>query len=111
MGVHFVNGAVMASGKLDPLKPPILVYQPTAVLRRWGRPWASPPHDVHDALSSASGAAGALLETRSIRRRHEQGVGDPRRQGWQRPPYRSERIGVRSRPGDGRGERRLAARD
>jgi hypothetical protein len=29
MGVHFVNDAIMQSGKLDPAKPPILVYTPT----------------------------------------------------------------------------------
>jgi hypothetical protein len=28
MGIHFVNPAVMQSGRLDPAKPPILVYQP-----------------------------------------------------------------------------------
>lgn len=28
MGVHFVNGAIMAAGKIDPKRPPILVYQP-----------------------------------------------------------------------------------
>jgi hypothetical protein len=30
MGVHFVNNAIMASGKNDPKKPPVLVYLPTA---------------------------------------------------------------------------------
>jgi hypothetical protein len=30
MGVHFTNDAVMKSGKLDPAKPPVLVYAPTA---------------------------------------------------------------------------------
>jgi hypothetical protein len=29
MGFHYVNGAVMQSGVLDPAKPPILVYAPT----------------------------------------------------------------------------------
>ncbi|HEX6817201.1 MAG TPA: hypothetical protein VF120_02420 [Ktedonobacterales bacterium] len=28
MGVHFVNGDLVASGKIDPLKPQALVYQP-----------------------------------------------------------------------------------
>lgn len=28
MGVHFVNGAIMKSGVLDPAKPPILTYLP-----------------------------------------------------------------------------------
>jgi hypothetical protein len=30
MGVHFVNPALMKPGPLDPSKPPILVYEPTA---------------------------------------------------------------------------------
>jgi hypothetical protein len=30
MGVHFTNDAVMKSGKLDPMKPPVLVYAPVA---------------------------------------------------------------------------------
>jgi hypothetical protein len=30
MGIHYVNGAILASGNLDPAKPPILVYLPTA---------------------------------------------------------------------------------
>jgi hypothetical protein len=30
MGVHFVNNALLRAGKLDPAKPPILVYLPTA---------------------------------------------------------------------------------
>jgi hypothetical protein len=30
MGVHFVNNALMKPGPLNPLKPPVLVYLPTA---------------------------------------------------------------------------------
>lgn len=30
MGVHFVNPALMQPGPLDPSKPPVLVYEPTA---------------------------------------------------------------------------------
>ena len=30
MGVHFVNNALMKPGPLNPMKPPILVYLPTA---------------------------------------------------------------------------------
>ncbi|HET7566529.1 MAG TPA: hypothetical protein VFJ91_00935 [Gaiellaceae bacterium] len=30
MGVHFVNGAIMQSGAIDPTKPPILTYLPKA---------------------------------------------------------------------------------
>ncbi len=30
MGIHYVNAAVLMSGKFDPLTPPILVYAPTA---------------------------------------------------------------------------------
>jgi hypothetical protein len=29
MGIHFVNAAILQSGKLDPTKPPILVYAPS----------------------------------------------------------------------------------
>src|SRR5919198_6777087 len=29
MGIHFVNGPLLQSGKLDPSKPPILVYAPS----------------------------------------------------------------------------------
>ena len=30
MGIHFVNNAILQTGKNDPTKPPILVYAPTA---------------------------------------------------------------------------------
>ncbi len=43
MGVHFVNGALLASGTIDAKRPPILVYEPVAggfelVAAEWFKP-------------------------------------------------------------------------
>jgi hypothetical protein len=63
MGFHYVNGAIMGSGRLDPKKPPVLVYAPAAdgslqlVAAEWFKPDADQSAATDDDRPTLFGRA------------------------------------------------------